>query len=157
MPSSKRYRTGRPDLDAAILELIAAAEITEDADLLFEMLVTAVRLGREDVTRGDRKLVNAALKEIRYALGVFAPYREVRKCSVFGSARTPAEHPAYTAAHEFANALTAPVLRPPKLSTSPTAYRKRPLGCSARKDGFRVSPASTGSLAAPVAGSSVKR
>jgi uncharacterized protein (TIGR00730 family) len=99
---SNRYRTGTPDLDAAILELLAAAELTEDTDLLFEMLVSAVRLGRESVTRGDRKLVNAALKEIRYALQVFAPYRSVRKCSVFGSARTPPEHPAYGATHRFA-------------------------------------------------------
>jgi len=107
MTISNRYRTGRADLDAAILDLIAAAGLTEDADLLFELLVTAVRLGREDVTRGDRKLVNAALKEIRYALGVFAPYRDVRKCSVFGSARTPVGHPAYVTAHEFSVALTA--------------------------------------------------
>lgn len=107
MVLSNRYRTGRADLDAAILELIAAAGVTEDTDLLFEMLVTAVRLGREDATRGERKLVNAALKEIRYALGVFAPYREVRKCSIFGSARTPAGHPTYAAAHEFATQITA--------------------------------------------------
>lgn len=104
---SNRYRTGRSDLDAAILELITAAELTEDLDLVFELVVSALRLGREDVTRGDRKLVNAALKEIRYALGVFAPYRAVKKCSIFGSARTPVGHPAYDAAHEFAVALTA--------------------------------------------------
>ena len=107
MASSNRYRTGRADLDASIVALIEASGLTADADLVFEMLVTAIRLGREDVTRGDRKLVNAALKEIRYALGVFAPYRDVRKCSVFGSARTPVGHPAYVAAHEFAAALTA--------------------------------------------------
>ena len=106
MTLSPRYRTGRGELDAAILELLSAAEITDDTDQIFELLVSAVRLGREDVSRGDRKLVNAALKEIRYALGVFAPYREVRKCSVFGSARTPADHPAYAAAHAFAAALT---------------------------------------------------
>ena len=93
MASSNRYRTGRADLDASIVALIEASGLTADADLVFEMLVTAIRLGREDVTRGDRKLVNAALKEIRYALGVFAPYRDVRKCSVFGSARTPVGHP----------------------------------------------------------------
>lgn len=107
MPRSSRYRTGSAELDAAILDLLAAAELTDDTDLLFELLVSAVRLGREQVTRGDRKLVNAALKEIRYALRVFAPYRTVRKCSIFGSARTPATHPAYLAAHRFAEAITA--------------------------------------------------
>ncbi len=107
MTLSNRYRTGRSDLDAAILELIGTAGLTEDTDLVFELVVSALRLGRENVTRGDRKLVNAALKEIRYALGVFAPYRAVKKCSIFGSARTKVDHPAYNAAHEFAAALTA--------------------------------------------------
>jgi uncharacterized protein (TIGR00730 family) len=106
MSPPSRYRTGQSDLDQAITELIAAAGLAEDHDLVFEMLVSGLRLGREDVTRGDRKLVSAALKEIRYALGVFAPYREIRKCSIFGSARTPSMHPAYAAAREFAAALT---------------------------------------------------
>lgn len=103
----RRYRTGSDDLDAAILELIAKAEIDHDADLLFEMLVSAVRMAREDVTRGDRKLVNAALKELRYSFQVFAAYRNVRKCSIFGSARTKPDSPPYQIAHEFAAALAA--------------------------------------------------
>jgi uncharacterized protein (TIGR00730 family) len=107
MVQQRRYRTGDDSIDAAILELIAQAGVETDADLLFEQLVTAVRMAREDVTRGDRKLVNAALKELRYAFQVFAEYRDVRKCSIFGSARTKVDHPAYQAAHQFAAALAA--------------------------------------------------
>jgi uncharacterized protein (TIGR00730 family) len=107
MPSTRRYRTGRDDLDAAILDLIALSGVEEDTDLLFEQVVTALRMSIEDVTRGDRKLVNAALKELRYSFQVFAQYRDVRKCSVFGSARTPVDSPVYQVAHEFAAALAA--------------------------------------------------
>jgi uncharacterized protein (TIGR00730 family) len=107
MPSTRRYRTGRDDLDAAIVDLIALAGVEDDTDLLFEQVVTALRVAREDVTRGDRKLVNAALKELRYSFQVFAKYRDVRKCSVFGSARTKIDHPAYQAAFEFCAALAA--------------------------------------------------
>ncbi|HEX7094615.1 MAG TPA: TIGR00730 family Rossman fold protein [Acidimicrobiales bacterium] len=103
----RRYRTGSDELDAAILELIAKAGVDHDADLLFEMLVSALRLAREDVTRGDRKLVNAALKELRYSFQVFAPYRNVRKCSIFGSARTKPDTAIYRAAQEFAARLAA--------------------------------------------------
>jgi uncharacterized protein (TIGR00730 family) len=107
MPSTRRYRTGRDDLDGAILALIEQAGIEEDADLVFEQMVTALRVAREDVTRGDRKLVNAALKELRYSFQVFAKYRDVRKCSVFGSARTKVASPAYQTAFDFAAELAA--------------------------------------------------
>jgi hypothetical protein len=73
MTPSNRYRSGAPDLDAAIVDLLAAAELLEDLDLHVVMLVSAVRLGRASATRGDNKLVNAALKESRSALQVFAP------------------------------------------------------------------------------------
>ncbi|MCU0310432.1 MAG: LOG family protein [Acidimicrobiales bacterium] len=102
-----RYRTGDPDLDARILDLLEAAGTLDQADLVFEILVSGVRLGREGVDRGDLKLVNSALKELRYAFGVFAPYRETRKVSIFGSARTEVDDPAYVAARDFGRAMAA--------------------------------------------------
>jgi uncharacterized protein (TIGR00730 family) len=46
-------------------------------------------------------LLSTALKELRYSFKVFAPYRHRRKVTVFGSARLPAEHPAYRQAVDF--------------------------------------------------------
>lgn len=69
---------------------------------LREILTTVVRLIRDDAATGDLKIINAALKELRYAFRVFAPYRHVRKVSAFGSARTKATAPAYRQAKEFA-------------------------------------------------------
>src|SRR5919109_1610564 len=94
MPRRPRYRTGDPELDAAITELVEQAD-AENADLVFELVVSAVRLARDHADRGDLKLANAALKEMRYSFHVFAPYRAQRKVSIFGSARTEADDPLY--------------------------------------------------------------
>ncbi|MBX3440485.1 MAG: LOG family protein, partial [Planctomycetaceae bacterium] len=56
---------------------------------------TADKLERDGATRGDLKILARALKELRYAFKVFTPYRKQRKITVFGSARTPPDHPAY--------------------------------------------------------------
>jgi uncharacterized protein (TIGR00730 family) len=100
-----RYRTGNAEVDAQILELVEAGGVHRDADLVFEMLVSVVRMGRESVDRGDLKLVNSTLKELRYAFRVFEPYRDVRKVSIFGSARTKVDDPGYVAARDFGRAI----------------------------------------------------
>jgi uncharacterized protein (TIGR00730 family) len=69
--------------------------------LIQQLKETADKLIRDQANRGDIKLLNTALKELRYAFKVFAPYRNRRKVTVFGSARLPPEHPAYHQAVEF--------------------------------------------------------
>jgi hypothetical protein len=90
-----RYRTGEPELDAQIAELIAKLGDVRDGDLLFELFVSVVRLARDRASRGDLKMANAALKEMRYAFSVFEPYRSARKAAIFGSARTTRDDPLY--------------------------------------------------------------
>jgi uncharacterized protein (TIGR00730 family) len=50
-------------------------------------------------------MISASLKEFAYSFRVFAPYRDLRKVSIFGSARTRPGDPAYVAAREFARAM----------------------------------------------------
>lgn len=69
--------------------------------LVQQMRETADKLLRDGASRGDVKLLNTALKELRYAFKIFTPYRQERKVSVFGSARLPAEAPAYQTALQF--------------------------------------------------------
>src|SRR5213082_1230330 len=69
--------------------------------LVQQLKETADKLIRDQANRGDIKLLNTALKELRYAFKVFAPYRGRRKVTVFGSARLGADHPAYLQAVEF--------------------------------------------------------
>jgi hypothetical protein len=105
-PARRRrpYSTGDAELDARIHSL--AEEVAEkDRDLVFELITTAIRLARDETSRLDRKIANSALKEMRYAFRVFAPYRNERKVSIFGSARTCADDPEFTTARDFARAI----------------------------------------------------
>lgn len=105
MNSLPRYRTGKEPIDDAIMALIEEAKLTDDTDLTFEMIVSALRLGLEHVDRGDMKLVNNSLKELRYSFYVFDTYRSVLKCSIFGSARTPEDDPSYESAKKLGAAM----------------------------------------------------
>ena len=89
-----------PELQALLHDYLGDLKGT-DAELAEEIITTALKLGREQVSRLDRKIVNSALKEMRYAFRVFAPYKSVRKVSIFGSARTAKGDPAYEAARLF--------------------------------------------------------
>jgi uncharacterized protein (TIGR00730 family) len=91
--------------DALVRQVLAAAggvETPAQERYLREILLTALRLVRDGTGIGDLKIINTALKEMRYAFKVFAPYRHVRKVSTFGSARTPSTAPAYRQAKLFA-------------------------------------------------------
>lgn len=70
-------------------------------DLIREVLVTAVKLAQENCDRGDLKIIRSSIKELRYAFKLFAPYRNVPKVSMFGSARSVPTDPEYQAALEF--------------------------------------------------------
>jgi uncharacterized protein (TIGR00730 family) len=73
-----------------------------DGDMVGEIIANAMKLLRDQTNRGDIKLINKSFKELRYALKIFAPYRDVRKVSIFGSARTLESHNDYAQAAEFA-------------------------------------------------------
>lgn len=102
-----RYRTGDADLDRAVAALVEQAGAGRDADLVFELVVSALRLARDHAVRGDLKIASAALKEMRYAFHVFGPYRAARKVSIFGSARTQPDDPLYDQTRRLATALAA--------------------------------------------------
>ncbi|MCR4291002.1 MAG: TIGR00730 family Rossman fold protein [Candidatus Scalindua sp.] len=86
--SKKEYNTGREDLDKIIADLAKVSHSGNNAGLIEEMLTTVVKLGLENEDRGDLKLINMALKELRYASKIFTPYRNYRKVVIFGSARS---------------------------------------------------------------------
>jgi uncharacterized protein (TIGR00730 family) len=101
-----RYEVRHPELDRLLEELVERALATfgrrEGADYARQMLVTALRLLEDGTPPGDLKMLNSAMKELRHALRVFAPYDHVRKVAVFGSARTLPDAPEWRAARAFA-------------------------------------------------------
>jgi uncharacterized protein (TIGR00730 family) len=100
-----RRRTGSGDrvLDDQIQALVASVA-PADADLVEDILQTAFRMART-ANRGEMKLVSRSLRELGRAFRIFAPYRGVRKVSIFGSARTTEDHPEYDAAREFSRGI----------------------------------------------------
>jgi uncharacterized protein (TIGR00730 family) len=102
-----RIRRRKSLLNEMLPRLQAEEGIHPEDEYVREMVETCLRLLRDRTRLGDVKLLNAALRELRYAFKVFAPYRMVRKVSVFGSARLPPDSPACRTAHEFAHRLAA--------------------------------------------------
>ncbi len=102
LPEKPKGSTGDKELDAQLREL--ASVWTRDPrkrDLVAGLMMTSLKIGRDDVGLGDVKLMHRTLREMRYANKVFHPYRQLRKVTVFGSARTPPDHPAAQAAVRF--------------------------------------------------------
>lgn len=64
-------------------------------DLIRTIKDYADKLHEDGSTRGDLKILSRTLRELRYAFKIFAPYRRSRKLTIFGSARTQPEQPAY--------------------------------------------------------------
>ena len=98
--------------DLSRVHELAAPLITElqslpNGDLVGEILANALKLLRDETNRGDIKLIDKSFKELRYALKVFAPYRDMRKVSIFGSARTLESHADYRQAAAFGKAMAA--------------------------------------------------
>src|SRR5437016_5710234 len=58
--------TGDHALDGLIAEIVNLLE-GPDLDLIQEVLVTSVRLARQQTPRGELKMISAALKEFAYA------------------------------------------------------------------------------------------
>src|SRR5690606_29914861 len=98
----KKHKRAQPDVsEADVLPTEHSSVITQRPTLIAQIKETADKLERDEAALGDLKILSRALKELRYAFKVFAPYRLQRKVTVFGSARTPPEHPAYAQALQF--------------------------------------------------------
>ena len=96
--------------DLAAVHDLAAPLIAElgklpNGDLVGEIIANALKLLRDETNRGDIKLIDKSFKELRYALKVFAPYRDVPKVTIFGSARTLPDDPLYLQTRDLAAAL----------------------------------------------------
>ena len=83
----------------------AASTVTPQQHYINELIATAQQLLDDGASIGDLKLATGALREMRAAFKMFAPYRGVRKVSTFGSARTQSGDPVFKLAEEFARCI----------------------------------------------------
>ncbi len=92
-------------IDRLIEQLMETAGGIGRPDYVREMIIAALKAGQEDDGSGDLKLMNTSLKEMRFTSRVFSPYHNVRKVTVFGSARTQRGDPLYEMAKLFGGKL----------------------------------------------------
>jgi uncharacterized protein (TIGR00730 family) len=98
--------TDDPVLNEQILALAAKGGAPEFTDDFAEMIASLHKLSEQDPTSSDVVLFKRSMAELRYAQRVFAPYRNIKKICVFGSARTRPPAPAVASAKEFARLMT---------------------------------------------------
>jgi uncharacterized protein (TIGR00730 family) len=101
------YALGDPERDAAVEALVRGHPEGAGAEYARQMIVTVLKLLRDGASRADLRQFNQALKEMRYANKVFAPFRGVPKATVFGSARLRHDDASYRQAVEFSRLLAA--------------------------------------------------
>ena len=92
-------------IDQLIGQLMEAAGGIRRPGYVREMIIASLKAGQEDDESGDLKLMNTSLKEMRFTSKVFSPYRNVRKVTAFGSARTEPGDPLFEMAKRFGEAI----------------------------------------------------
>src|SRR4051794_21484282 len=91
--------------DLQIQQLLDDAGAHANRDVLRDILRSAIGLAGDPVDRLDLKITAAALKEMRAAFAIFAPYLGVPKVTIFGSARTLPDAPLYALTRDLAHEL----------------------------------------------------
>src|SRR5436190_10832820 len=105
LPNKIRKTTGNPEIDQRIHEIVSDFGCDNSCELIEQLIMTALKMARDQISVADLKLFNRSLNEMRYAARVFAPFRGKRKVCVFGSARTAETEPEAIAAEEFGRKL----------------------------------------------------
>jgi uncharacterized protein (TIGR00730 family) len=74
---------------------------TYKGELIGQIIHTAIKLMQENHDLGQLKVIARSIKEMRYAYNIFTRYKDAPCVSIFGSARTPEDHPDYITAKNF--------------------------------------------------------
>ncbi|MBM3833889.1 MAG: LOG family protein [Verrucomicrobia bacterium] len=91
-----------PELKRRVQELIAYRGGGHNSDLVEDIVENALKLLRDVEDRGDVKVIQTAVRELRYSFKLFAPFAQSRKVTIFGSARTLPNKIEYQQAVDFA-------------------------------------------------------
>ncbi|MDB6028239.1 MAG: hypothetical protein JWM68_4462 [Verrucomicrobiales bacterium] len=91
-----------PELKRRIDDLIAYKGGGFNEDLVEDIIHNGLKLLTDVKDRGDVRVIRTALRELRFAFRLFAPYEAHRKVTIFGSARTLPSKQEYQQAVEFA-------------------------------------------------------
>ncbi|HEU6448966.1 MAG TPA: LOG family protein [Verrucomicrobiae bacterium] len=91
-----------PKIRQQIIELIKSKGGGHNELEVADIIENALKLLTDVKDTGDVRVIQTALRELRYSFRLFAPYADKRKVSIFGSARTSPAQPEYQQTVEFA-------------------------------------------------------
>ncbi len=83
------------EVSQTLRTIVDEAGITQNTGLVERLLATGIGLGTDQAGKLDLKIASAALTEMRAAFALFAPFEQIPKATVFGSARTKPTDAAY--------------------------------------------------------------
>ena len=92
-------------IDQIISRLIEEAGDIHHPAIIKEMLLSTLKIGQDIDYLADLKLINRTLREMRYTARVFGPYRNRKKVTIFGSARTEPQEEMYLKCVRFSRSL----------------------------------------------------
>lgn len=98
------FKNTNGKLDELIQEILSLANV-HHPEIIREMVISALKTGQENDYLADLKMLRATMKEMRYTSKVFGPYRERKKVTIFGSARTTPDEPIYQKCVMFSHQL----------------------------------------------------
>ena len=90
-----------PELRRRIQELIDYRGGGYNQESVADIIESALKILTDVEDSGDVRVIQTAIRELRYAFRMFAPYANVRKVTIFGSARTQPARMEYQQAVEF--------------------------------------------------------
>src|SRR3954468_4731366 len=96
-----------PALRKRVQELISYKGGGHNEDLVADIIENALKLLKDVEARGDVRVIQTAVRELRYAFRMFAPHAQVRKVTMFGSARTLPTKAEYLQAVDFARKIAS--------------------------------------------------
>jgi uncharacterized protein (TIGR00730 family) len=99
------FKRTESKVDKEIDKLLDIVGNIDHPELVREMIVAALKAGKEKNDRAHMRLMNTTMKEMRFTGKIFGPYSGVRKVTVFGSARTKPDEPTYDMARKFGKKL----------------------------------------------------
>jgi uncharacterized protein (TIGR00730 family) len=96
-----------PELRRRIRDLITYKGGGHNEDLVEDVIENALKLLKDVEHRGDVRVIQTAVRELRYSFKLFAPFAQYRKVTIFGSARTLPNKIEYRQAVDFARKMAA--------------------------------------------------
>jgi uncharacterized protein (TIGR00730 family) len=104
MPMKLSFSRTNNELDE-LIDLLMSKTGVHHPEMIREMIISSLKAGRENDYLADLKLMRTTMKEMRYTNKIFGPYRDRKKVTIFGSARTEPSEAIYQKCVTFSRML----------------------------------------------------